>query len=252
MKSEHLVSIIMPNYNGEAYLQNAIDSVIFQTYLNWELLIIDDCSTDGSVAIIKSNCSKDSRLRFFKTDKPSGSPTVPRNIGIRNAKGRFIAFLDSDDLWFPNKLKLQLPLLLENNVAISFSNYEKMSEDGYKSNRVIISSSIHSYRSLRYGNELGCLTVIVDILKTGIFQFPNIGHEDYALWLSILKQGFIAKNCNAVTAAYRIRSSSISSNKLKAIKWVWTIYRKHEGFSYIQASYYLLFAMFKSIVKYFK
>lgn len=249
MNVNSLVSIITPCYNSSTFISQTIDSVIFQTYSNWELIIIDDCSTDNSDVIIKRYCERDSRIKYYRTEKASGSPTKPRNVGISKANGRFIAFLDSDDIWFPEKLEKQLPLFNNNSVAIVFSHYEKMSENGKCSGRVIKSSCFHSYNTLLYGNEIGCLTAIIDVDKVGKCYFQYIGHEDYAFWLSILKKGFTAQNTQSVLAAYRVRKSSVSSNKIKAIVWVWRIYRKVERIPLFISLFYLCSDLIKSVIK---
>lgn len=244
-----LVSIITPCYNSSAFISQTIASVISQTYSNWEMIIVDDCSTDDSAKIIKSYCEIDSRVKYYKTEIGSGSPTKPRNIGISKAKGRFIAFLDSDDLWLPEKLETQLPLFKDDNVVIVYSYYKRISEDGKNLSRIIKSSSFHSYQTLLYGNEIGCLTAVIDTTKVDEYFFQHIGHEDYALWLSILKKGGIAKNTGTVLAYYRIRNSSVSSNKIKAISWVWHIYYREEKLSLFASLFYLCSDLTKSFIK---
>lgn len=120
-----LVSVIIPCYNSERYIVQSIESVIMQTFQQWEMIIVDDCSTDNSADIIKKYEAKDFRIRYLKTNEPSGSPSIPRNIGIREARGRYIAFLDSDDIWLPKKLEEQLKFIDQPNVAMVFSNFGK-------------------------------------------------------------------------------------------------------------------------------
>lgn len=247
-----MVSIITPCYNSELYISDAIESVISQTYSDWEMIIIDDCSTDKSALIIDEYCKKDCRIKYMKTNSPSGSPTKPRNIGIAEAIGRYIAFLDSDDIWMPDKLMLQMPLFEDPKIAMVYSYYEKIDEKGIGAPRLIKSSLRHSYQSLLYGNEIGCLTVIYDTQKVGKCYFQYIGHEDYALWLSILKKGFIAKGVQASLGYYRIRTSSVSSNKFKVISWIWNIYRKNEKLSFFYSFVYLCSDLTKSFFKFLK
>lgn len=247
-----MVSIITPCYNSENFVSATIESVLSQTYVNWEMIIVDDCSTDTSPLIVMEYVAKDSRIKYVRTNIPSGSPTYPRNVGLEVARGRFVAFLDSDDLWFPSKLETQMSMFNDDNVALVYSNYEKIREDGTSSNRIVIASKYHHYRSLLYGNEIGCLTVIIDTHKTGKIDFKYIGHEDYECWLSILRKGYIAKNCNKVLAAYRVRKSSLSSNKFKTVRWVWNIYRNYEHMDHFSTFYHLLCCMLKSVVKYIK
>lgn len=219
-----LVSVIMPMYNAEKYVEEAIGSVLSQSYPDWELLVVDDCSTDGSASIVKRYVEQDRRIHFFQTDLPSGSPVRPRNIGMEAAKGRYIAFLDSDDVWLPNKLEEQLPFFDNPNVAVVFSNYEKMTEDGLRSNRVIYAPAETDYKKMLRGNVIGNVTGVYDTHKVGKIFFQPIHHEDYILWLSILKKGYVARNTNTVTALYRLRKQSVSSNKWKVLGWQWYIY----------------------------
>lgn len=249
MIEENLLSIIMPCYNAAQFISESINSVLSQTYQNWELLICDDCSTDGSLGIIKSYCKKDKRVKLFQTESTSGSPVIPRNICIEHAKGRFIAFLDADDIWLPFKIENQIPLFEENNVAIVFSDYEKIDEKGEKQNRIVTAPEIVSYENELCGNKIGNLTAIYDVLKVGkVFQ-KQIGHEDYLMWLIILKNGFIAKNTCSVMALYRQSDKSLSGNKIQAFKWTWNIFRNELKLpfmiSLIQFLKYAIYGMLK-------
>jgi glycosyltransferase involved in cell wall biosynthesis len=179
------------------------------------MIIVDDCSTDSSAEIINAYAGKDSRIIYLKTEKSSGSPTKPRNIAIEKASGRYIAFLDSDDVWMPTKLEEQLKLLEDEHTAIAFSNYEKMSETGKRKNRMIIAPRVVTYDVLLKGNVIGNVTGMYDTQKVGKVFCPYVHHEDYVVWLSILRQGFVAKNTNKVHALYRLRKRSVSSNKWK-------------------------------------
>lgn len=244
-----LVSIITPCYNAASYIAETIDSVIAQSYPNWELLIVDDCSTDNSALIILEYCSMDSRIHYFKTKQPSGSPYIPRNIGIQNAKGRYIAFLDSDDAWLSFKLNEQLPLFNDKHTAIAFSDYEKMNEAGERNKRRINAPTYTNYKKLLRGNVIGCATAVYDTFKVGKVYFENVNHEDYVMWLSILKRGYIAQNSNTVTALYRIHNKSISSNKLKVLSWQWNIYVNVEKTGYLKALYYFCHYAYKAFLK---
>ena len=229
------VSIIMPCYNAEHFISDAIESVISQTFSDWELLVVDDCSTDNSADIIRSFCEKDARIQYFKTDSPSGSPAIPRNIGIENAKGHYIAFLDSDDLWFPTKLEHQLPLFSMKNVAVVFSFYAKMNETGAYHSGKIESPTFVSYDYMLDGNCIGNLTGIYDSEKVGKLFQKQIHHEDYVMWLEILKNGFFAVNTNTVEAVYRENKNSLSGSKLQVFKWQWNILRNVLGMPFFKA-----------------
>ncbi len=250
MTNNKLVSIIMPVYNDEQYLHSSIQSVLSQSYQDWELLIVDDCSTDSSVQIIRQYCQQDKRIRSYRTQHASGSPTKPRNIGVEYAQGRFIAFLDSDDEWLPEKLENQVALMLQKpDALIVFSNYKLMSEDGRQYRGFINAPSKTNYTHLLKGNVVGCLTVMYDTQKTGKCFFPSCGHEDYALWLSMLRGGGMVYNTNTIEAVYRLKSSSVSSNKFRAMGWQWHIYTKIERLGMLRSIYFFFNYAFRAVVK---
>lgn len=245
-----MISIVIPCYNSQKYIAEAINSVINQTFEDWELFVIDDCSDDNTALIIQKMANEDRRIRYLKTNKPSGSPSLPRNIGVKEATGRYIAFLDSDDIWMPNKLERQLKVLESNsNVAICFSNYEKMAESGKRHNRIVKAPVITTYKHLLKGNVIGGLTAIYDTYKVGKMYFQKHPHEDYILWLHILKKGYIAQNTNTVEALYRVRKQSLSSNKFKALLWQWSIYRNIENINILGTMFYFLNYVLKAIRK---
>ncbi|MBR4436504.1 MAG: glycosyltransferase [Spirochaetia bacterium] len=223
------VSVIMACHNGAPFLCQAVDSVLAQTYQDWELLIIDDASTDGSVAIAEEYCAKDDRIKLLHTERSTGMPATTRNVGIEAAAGRFIAFLDCDDQWLPGKLEHQLPLFKQENCAAVFSFYKKMNASGNIRSAVVTSLASVDFDQLLDGNCIGNLTGIYDTAKVGkVFQ-KEIHHEDYLMWLQVLKKGFIARNTGTVEAYYRESCSSVSGSKLKALGWTWDIYRKELG-----------------------
>lgn len=244
----------MPAHNAGGTIVSAIDSVIAQTYQNWELLVINDCSTDDTSSIVSSYAEKDSRIKLLHTEKSVGKPFYPRNVGIQNANGRFIAFLDSDDLWLPTKLEKQIPLFDDDKVGIAFSYYEKFSSRQLESekSRVVKSPSFVSFNSALYGNPIGNLTGIYDTQKAGKVLYEDVGHEDYVLWLSILKKGILAKNTCTVEARYRVAEKSVSSDKRKAALWTWNIYRKTLGFNLVKASFCYALYMVKGVLKFLK
>lgn len=246
---KELVSVIMPVFNAELFLSEAINSVLAQSYPYWELLIVDDGSTDSSVRIIESFIQKDNRIRFLQTKRPSGSPSIPRNLGIDHAKGRFIAFLDSDDVWLPKKLESQIPLFDNPKVAIVYSDYEKMAEDGVRNSRIIRAPKSTDYFRLLKGNVIGNVTGIYDTAKVGKLYFLNVHHEDYVLWLTILKKGYIAMNVGNVTALYRVRKKSVSANKFVVYRWQWMIYRQIEGLGILDSMFYFLYYAVKATLK---
>ncbi len=237
-----LVSVVMPMYNSGRYVGKAIESVIGQTYPHWELLVVDDGSTDNSCDVVRAYAVRDSRVQLLINDNPVGMPYAPRNYGIQHAKGDYIAFLDSDDMWLREKLSQQLVVFhRDQRTAVVYSDYEKIDEKGRRSARIITAPRKTNYKQMLYGNVIGNLTGIYDVRKVGKNYFTNVHHEDYAFWLSILKSGYIARNTQTVAALYRVRDSSVSANKLRVISWQWHIYRKVENIGILRSAYYFCF-----------
>ncbi|MBP2833267.1 glycosyltransferase family 2 protein [Aquimarina sp. U1-2] len=241
------VSIITPVYNSEKFLRETIDSVIAQTFEDWEMILIDDRSTDNSWGIIDECRVKDHRIKSYKLNKNSGAG-VARNKAIRLAKGRFIAFLDSDDMWHPEKLQKQLDFMQSNNFAFSFTSYRQIDEEGNEI-RIIKSKKRVTYKEALFDNPIGCLSAMYDAEVLGKQYMPTIRkRQDYALWLKILKLT-TAHGLNEVLAYYRVRKDSISSNKVNLIKYQWRLYREIEGFSKIKSLFYLLNVVINKIIK---
>ena len=246
------VSIIMPCHNGALYISDAINSVLEQTYPDWELIVIDDNSTDKSTAIVQDFCRKDKRIKLLYSNNSCGLPAVPRNIGIEKASGRFIAFLDCDDKWLSSKLERQLSCFSNTDCTIVFSYYEKINENNNICSKIIKSPKIVSYEKLLNGDCIGNLTGIYDSEKVGkIFQ-KEIHAEDSLMWLEILRRGSYAINTNSLEAQYRIHSNSTSSNKLKSALWNWNIYRKELKLSFPSACFHFCMYLAKAVIKYLK
>ncbi|EPL1602607.1 glycosyltransferase family 2 protein [Acinetobacter baumannii] len=244
----NLVSIITPSYNSAKYIGKTIDSVISQTYKNWELIIIDDCSIDSSVDIIKDYENKDKRIKLIQLKENSGA-AVARNTGIQLARGRFIAFLDSDDSWLPEKLEKQLEFMLINNYYFTYTSYFKINENNEILGTMYIPSKVN-YSQLLKTCVIGCLTVIYDAEKIGKQEFPLIRkRQDFALWLKILKKVDYAYGLQENLANYTIRSDSISANKLNAAKYNWFLYRNIEKLSLFVSFYYFLHYVIKGIIR---
>jgi len=224
----NLVSIITPSYNSEKFIEDCVNSVLSQSYTDWELLIVDDCSNDNSRDIISELAAKDGRIKPIFLEKNVGAAEA-RNVAIRQAKGKYIAFLDSDDLWESQKLEKQLSFMKDKDIAFSFSTYQLISEDGENLTNIIKAPQKMTYHSYLKNTIIGCLTVIIDRKKTGDFEMPNIrSSHDMALWLLIMKRGFSAYGLDENLAKYRVVSSSNTANKTKAAKEVWDVYRKVE------------------------
>ena len=244
-----LVSIITPSYNSSKFIKECIDSVLFQTYTDWELLIVDDCSTDNSRDIISKLSDKDERIKSIFLEKNIGAASA-RNIAIKKAKGKYIAFLDSDDLWKSVKLEKQLLFMNENDIAFSFSTYQFMSEDGKILANIVKAPKKMFYNSYLKNTIIGCLTVIIDREKTGDFEMPNIrSSHDMALWLLVMKRGFSAYGLDENLANYRVVSSSNTANKLKAAKDVWNVYRNVENLPLLYSAWCFVQYVFNAVKK---
>ena len=245
-----LVSIITPVHNSEQFLECCIESVLTQTYENWEHILVDDCSTDDSAALIRSYVNKDSRICYIPLAVNSGAG-IARNTAIERAKGDYIAFLDSDDRWYPQKLQLQLTFMEQNNCHFSFSSYDTIDENGHSLGKVVKARPVITYKKALYKNPIGCLTAMYSVEYFGKQYMPDIRkRQDYALWLNLLKRTN-AMGLQQVLASYRNTSNSISSNKLDLISYEWRIYREVEGLSFIKSLFYLLSAIIIKMKNYF-
>ncbi len=242
-----LVSIITPSYNSEQYISKTIDSIINQTYTNWELLITDDLSSDSTVEIIESYVKDDSRIKLYKLEKNSGAG-IARNFSINKAQGRYIAFCDSDDLWKPYKLEIQIEFMLKNNLSLSYSNYDVIDVNGKLIDNIISPKKI-TYGKMLLNCYIGCLTVIYDSEKIGKQYMPEIRkRQDWALWLKILKRIKETKGIGKSLALYRKRKNSLSNNKLKLIASTWKIYYNVLNFNFFKS----LLSIFIFFIYYFK
>lgn len=235
---DDLVSIITPLYNAEKYISDTIESVLNQTYEKWEMIIVDDCSSDKGVEIVEKYQKKDERIRLIRLEKNSGS-AISRNKGIEEARGRYIAFLDSDDIWHREKLEKQISFMRQNNYVFTFTKYQFMSEDGKLMNKVINVPKKVDYKRALILNPIGCLTAIYDSKIIGKVYFPIIKKsEDYGFWLKILKMGYYGHGLNEVLAYYRIRRNSLSANKFSLVKYHWNLYRNIEKLPIIKSAFY--------------
>jgi len=244
-----LVSIITPSYKSEKFIFQTIDSVLAQTYQNWELIIVDDCSPDNSNEIIENYCKKDNRIKLIKLEKNSG-PAVARNKGIDLARGKYIAFLDSDDVWLPEKLEKQIQFMKKNNVLLCYSSYLIIDENSKEIGKFIIPKTKVSYKDLLKTCIIGNLTAIYDAEAIGKYYMKDVGHEDYTLWLKILKRVYFAYGIEEPLAKYRVMKKSVSNNKIKAAIWQWNIYREVEKLSLAKSIYYFIHYAFNGIKKY--
>lgn len=235
VETQPLVSIIMPSYNAEQYIAESIRSVLAQTYMHWELIITDDCSDDQTPMIAQIFCDKDARIKF-QVAQQHGGIAKTRNQSLMRAQGRFIAFLDNDDLWVPEKLEKQVAFMLKHDCPFSYSEYELLNEDGTPKGKTIKTAGVIDYHQYLRNTIIGSGTIMLDREKTGPLTMPdNATSDDMALWCKILKDGHRAYPINEVLMQYRVRNNSASANKLKAAKDVWKVYRKQERLSFLRA-----------------
>ena len=226
-----LVSIITPTYNCGRFIAETIESVQAQTYKNWEMLIVDDCSTDDTKSVVVQYAEKDARVKYFCLETNSGA-AVARTEAMRRAEGEYMAFCDSDDLWVPDKLDKQLAYMKATGHAFTCTAYEQMDESGKSLERVIQPKEKCDYNRLLLDCPVGNSTVMYNVSAMGKFEVPNIRkRNDDALWLQMLKKEQYIWGMNDVLMRYRIRQNSISSNKLKVVKYHWILYREIEHLS---------------------
>ena len=223
MENKGLVSIVMPSYNSEKYIKDSIESVLNQTYPFWELLIVDDCSTDKTVDIIKS--FKDERIKLFQNEVNSGA-ALSRNWALREAKGRWIAFLDSDDLWLPTKLEEQLQFMIDNNYHFTFTDY-RICADGKWENFIHTAPNKIDFNKVKKYCYFSTITVVYDAEKVGLIQIGDIKkNNDYAMWLKILENVDAYRYPKCLSNYIKHENSISSGHKTKLIKWHYKLFRE--------------------------
>ena len=232
-----VTSIITPSHNSTQFISATIQSVLNQSISDWELIIVDDCSSDNSVEVVQSFVERDSRIKLIQLSENSGA-AVARNRAIEAAQGRYIAFLDSDDLWLPGKLEKQLAFMQANNYPFTYAAYDKIDENGQVFGHIGVPDRV-CYSDLLKTCSIGCLTAIYDTEYFGKVTMPLIRkRQDLGLWLKLLKKTEYAYGLNETLAQYRVRTDSISANKANAAKFTWRLYREVEGLNLLKASYY--------------
>ncbi|MDG4953473.1 glycosyltransferase family 2 protein [Actinobacillus equuli] len=243
-----LISIIMPVYNAEEYIEEAIKSVLDQTYSNWELILVDDCSTDNSCNVIQKYLL-DARIKFFRNKINSG-PALTRNLALDNANGEYITFLDSDDFWEKTKLEKQVFFMENQNISFSYGNYYLYSTDNSIKKPIITAENL-TYSSLLKGNQIKMSTAMFSNKLIGQTRFLNVKHEDYLFFLDCLKRTSKSlRYSNDLDTFYRIGQISVSSNKLKSALWTWKIYYKYLNLGLVKSVYYFIFYAINGFFKY--
>lgn len=245
------VSVITPAYNASGFIGETIESVLKQTFQDWEMIIVDDCSTDDTYEIACKFSKKDGRIKVFK-NKNNYGVAATRNHGLDVATGDYIAFVDSDDLWLPEKLEKQLRFMEEGNIALSFSQYQNYIAATNHLGKIIKVPKIMTAKKILGNTAIGCLTVMINRKMVGRFHMPLLKHtEDNCTWHEILCRGYVGYGIQEVLALYRVGNSSMTSDKSKAARQQWETYREYYKFGFLRSSYYFVKYAVNAIVKHF-
>lgn len=242
------VSVITPVYKAEDYLKDTIDSVLNQTFTDWEMLLVDDQSPDRSADIIRDYAAKDDRIKLIQLQENSGA-AVARNKGLEAAQGRYIAFIDADDVWLPHKLETQLNFMKEQNEAFTYTQYQMVNDDGQVLKKVDKDLPQRlDYKGLLKNTAIACSTVVIDRQVIGDFRMPlKRKGQDTATWLMILRDHDYAYLVPEILGEYRQHEGSLSDNKWKALARTWDTYRNYENIPLIPAAYYFTAYVFNAI-----
>lgn len=245
---KQLVSIIMPAYNCAEYIGMAISSVQCQTYVNWELIIVDDCSSDDTQKVVENFCVADSRIRYKRLAHNSGA-AVARNTAVELSEGQYLAFLDSDDIWYPEKLDKQLRFMSTQRACFSCTAYEKIDETGQKLGIVVRAKQSRDYRDLLKSSP-GNSTVMYDASVLGKQLIPDIRkRNDYVMWLQTIKKSKILHGFDEILSAHRIRPGSLSIKKTDLVKYHWQVYREIEKLSFFLSCKMVAYWVLKTVLK---
>ena len=239
-----LISIIVPTYNVEKYIVETMDCVRAQTYENWELLLVNDCGTDRTVEVITEYLEKtgDKRIRLIHQETNMGAARS-RNRGLQEARGRYIAYLDADDLWVSEKLEKELRFMEGTQAAFAFTGYEFADANGVGTGKVVRVPKTLNYKQALSNTTIFTTTVMFDTTKISkeMLEMPVIKSEDTALWYKVLRNGYIAYGLDENLVKYRRPGKSLSSNKIEALRRIWNLYRKAEGLSIPRSAYHFCF-----------
>lgn len=250
--NDELVSIITPAYKAASYVSATIESVLAQSYPHWEMLIADDCSPDDTRDVIADWTRRDPRIRLIALPANAG-PAGARNAALAEARGRWIAFLDSDDLWLPQKLERSLEFARHHGAALTYTGYRRIDVGGARTGHFIQVPPRLTYRQLLGNTAIATSTVLIDRLQTGdIRMATQVYYDDFVCWLGILKRGLTARGLNEDLMRYRVLPQSVSRNKLRSAGKVWRIYRTTECLGGLAASWHFLNYAGRALMKYRK
>lgn len=243
------VSIITPAYKAAGYVEETIRSVLAQTHQDWELLIADDCSPDHTREVVQRWADSDPRIRLIALER-NGGPAAARNAALQQASGRWIAFLDSDDLWLPDKLTHALSVARATGAALVFTGFRRISADSQTVGRYIGVPATLSYRQLLGNTAIATSTVLLDRQQTGEIQMRKTYYDDFDCWLQLLKRGLLAVGVDEDLMRYRVVQQSVSRNKKRSALHVWRAYRELEGLGPVAATWYFANYGFRAWWKY--
>lgn len=247
----HTVSVIMPAFNMSKFITQSIQSVLKQTFEDFELIIVDDCSSDNTYEIACEFSRTDKRVVALRNETHFGAANT-RNRALEYADGDYIAFLDSDDIWLPEKLERQLEFMRRNDHALTYTAYQKLDSTLDQRGKIIKAPKSMNAKQIIGNTAIGCLTVMVNRKKVGDFSMPDISHcEDNCTWQSILKRGYTAYGLNEVLALYRERKGSQTSEKKAAAKKQWRVYRDYYGFSFVKSAFYFAEYAARAFIKHY-
>ena len=242
------VTVITPAYNAAARIGETIRSVQAQSIEDWEMLIADDCSQDETAAVVEDAARADPRITLIRCATNGGSGAA-RNAALSQAQGRYVAFLDSDDLWLPEKLARQIAFMQDAGCAISYTAFRRLAAEGGRTGRLIRVPARLTYRALLKNTAIATLTAMVDTQQTGPLQMSTARRDDYILWLSLLRRGFVACGLQEDLARYRVVAGSLSSRPTRSAAWTWSVYREAEGLGLIRASWCMAHYGARALIK---
>lgn len=249
---DELVSIIVPVYNAEKFIRETMDCVVAQTYPRWELLLVEDCSRDGTVAVIEEYIREngEGRIRLIKQPENMGAARA-RNRGLQEAVGRYIAYLDADDLWLPEKLEKELEFMEQKNAAFAFTGYEFADGNGKGTGKVVHVPETMNYRQALSNTTIFTTTVMFDTRKIAkdLLEMPVIKSEDTALWWKVLRNGYTAYGLDENLVKYRRPRRSLSSNKVEALRRIWNLFRKAEHMGVLSSAWHFCFWAVRAVMR---
>ncbi len=245
-----IVSVVIPVHNAEKYINDTVNSVLNQTYDAWEMILVENASDDSTVHILEEIKSRDSRIRIMDLKDAVGAAAA-RNMGVTAATGRFIAFLDADDIWHPEKLEKEVAFIKEKEAAFVFTGYEFANEKAKPSGKIVKVPESLSHIQAMKNTTIFTSTVMFDTTRIDKekIRMPQIKSEDTALWWNILREGYLAYGLNENLVLYRRPGKSLSSNKIEAIKRIWYLYRKWEKLNVFTSSWYFVHWAFRAVLR---